>query len=498
MKKIIRLSLFVFIVSFGFYSCTKEETGLENEESRNVGKLSFGSVLSDLANRKSITKQVEDVYEIPECSSDSPLYVRVALKVKNENDIWEWFKNSNENKIEIEVNPNGSDMDEDGTLDAWFTQESSDLELEEGLYSLEYFAVASAPGNDPADIIYMAPRRPQGELDYTETIQYHNFVKKPLPITVKIRPGVKYYQPVEVLCYEEHYAFAFGYLFFDFNSTALEYLCVFGNVCDESQQHLPASFKIKVWKESEAGDLLVVAQNSRKSFTDDNGTHYYADALCFPLPKLKQTESFYAKIWLVEDDTETLIREGNFDSYNLSQIYRAEQEHYYYHFREGCCDTEDEVALLNDLTQNEGECEEEPQDPEEPEDCGVCDDEDDDGKVNELKLKYIGQNSITLTVMNKITGNNEAIIENITVIDGDIIDIPAEWNHDGHGNIIGNNLEFLIDGQTNEFIHVSCSEVLFLGKKTSLEGSEKSTENGNFEINYIKTSRGGECPLPPE
>ena len=420
------------------------------------------------------------------------MYVRVALKVKNENGLWEWFKNSNNDKIEIEVNPNGSDLDEDGQLDAWFTQESSDLELEQGEYSLEYFAVASASGNDPADIIYMAPRRPQGELDYTETIQYHNFVKKPLPITVKIRPGVKYYQPVEVLCYEEHYAFAFGYLFFDFEATNLIYLCTYGNECQDDQKHIPAQFEMKVWNgDSNNGDLLIIAKNERKSFQDENGSHYYADALCFPLPEIEQ---YYAKIWLIEEESKTLIREGSFSAPELANIYEEEQEHYYYHFREGCCEVEDEYALLTDLTDNEGDCE---IDPQEPEDCGVCDDENDDGKVNALSFRYTGQNEITLTVTNKIQGTTETLIDNETINNNDIIEIPAEWEQQGHGNIIGNNLEFIIQDQSDEHIHVSCSEVLFLGKKSSLDGTNNE-ENGSFEITYIKTSKGGECPLPPE
>ncbi|MBO2544759.1 hypothetical protein J0871_10070 [Salegentibacter sp. BDJ18] len=460
MKKIIRFSLGIILILFCVVSCTKEEVGKELEESHAVGKLSFGSVLSDLANRNQLNKQTSsDSYDIPQCSNENPLFVRVAIKVKDESDNWVWYKNSHQDKIEIQVNPNGTDLDNDGNSDAWFTQESADLELEEGEYSIEYFAVATAAGNDEADIIYMAPRIPDGDLDYTQSIQYHNFVDNPLPIQVKIRPGVKYYQPVEVLCYEEHYAFAFGYLFFDFNTTNLIYLCTYGNVCDEDQKHMPAQFKMKVWKDSNEADLLVVAQNERKTFSDENGTHYYTDALCFPLPEI---EEYYAKIWIVEDETEILIREGSFNAEDLANIYQEEQQHYYYHFREACCDEADNFDLLDDLTENEGECEEEPQDPEEPEDCVPCDN-DEGGKIKELTVKYLGDDAINLVVTHNGPDSPYEIFNGDVNKDEEIL-LPGEATNGGHPiPSIWTELKFTISDISYN-LHTSCSEPFYPGQ----------------------------------
>lgn len=477
MRNYLHSGMVLILSVFLLFSCSKEEVGKEVEEFSMVGKLSFGSVLSDLANRSQLNKQ-NDFYEIPQCSADDPLYVRVALKVQNASGNWVWYKNSNQNKIEIEVNPNGTDLDNDGDLDAWFTQESADLELEEARYSLEYFAVASASGNDPADIIYMAPRKPQGELDYSETIQYHNFVKDPLPLQFKIRPGVKYYQPVEVLCYEEQYAFAFGYLFFDFNSTNLIYLCTFGNVCDENQKHLPAQFIMKVWKDANEQELLVVAQNERKSFIDDNNnTQYYADALCFPLPELEQ---YFAKIWLVEGENETLIREGSFDATNLSEIYREEQEHYYYHFREGCCGTEDEYALLTDLTQNEEECEETPP---VDEDCGEC-----EGKISTLTYEYSGADNTQIKVSQKTPGNNSIEIFNEILNNGDEFTIVGEFSQNqNQPNSLWTEI-YITEGNSQAItMHTSCSDPEIAPGYTI----------GNFKIISGESTGGGLlCPVP--
>jgi hypothetical protein len=397
------------------------------------------------------------------------------------NDQWIWFKSSNTNKIEIEVNPNGTDLDGDGDLDAWFTKESADLELEEGEYRIEYFAVATASGNDQDDIIYMAPRIPDEDVDYSQSVQYHNFVNKPLPIDVKIRPGVKYYQPVEVLCYEEHYAFAFGYLFFDFNVSNLIYLCTYGNVCDEDQKHIPAQFKMKVWKDSSEGDLLVVAQNERKSFNDDNGTHYYADALCFPLPQLGEGKKFYSKIWLIDGETETLIREGSFNAADLSEIYREEQEHYYYHFREGCCDIEAEYPLLNDLTENGEDCDEEPQDPEEPE-CNDC-----EGKISKLTFRYSGIDNTQIIVVQKAGGNNSSIeIFNEQVDNGDEFTIEGEFSqNENQPNSLWTEV-YITEGQNSAItIHTSCSDPNVVPGYVI----------GNFQIISGESTEGGEiCP----
>lgn len=457
MKNFVRCGGIILLALLFVTSCTKEEVGKELEDTQNVGKLSFGSVLSDLANRNNLNKDaVSDSYGIPECSEEAPLYVRVAIKVKD-GDNWVWYQNSNIDKIEIEVNPNGADLDDDGDLDAWFTQESADLELEEGEYSIEYFAVAKSEGNDPEDVIYMAPRIPEGEIDYNQTIQYHNFVNQPLPIKLKIRPGVKYYQPIEVLCYEEHYAFAFGYLFFDFTSSSLIYLCTYGNVCDEDQKHMPAQFKIKVWRDSNEGDLLVVAQNERKSFNDDSGTHYYADALCFPLPQLRDGEEFYSKIWLVEGETETLIREGNFNAAGLSEIYREEQEHYYYHFREACCEEADNYELLEDLTDNEEECEEEPQDP--PVDCVPCNN-DQGGKIKEITVKYLGDATLNLVVTHNGPGSPYEIF-NDEVSPNDEILLTGEATTNGNSvPSVWTEMNFVLSEVTYN-LHTSCSEPLF-------------------------------------
>ena len=473
MRKFLHLSFFTFLIVLSFGSCTTEEEGEETQPNNEVGKLSFGSFLNDFVTKEYLFKTNQQGYSIPQCSDEAPLFVYVALKSFNGDD-WVWYKNSNEEKIKIEVNPNGSDLDGDGVLDAWFTNESADLELQEGKYRIEYFAVAS--GDNPVDIIYMAPRVPDDNLTIDQNIQYHNFVENPLPIDVTIRPGVKYYQPVEVLCYEEHFAFAFGYLFFDFNSTRLMYLCTFGNECSEDEKHMPARFKMKVWKDATLEVLLVVAQNERKSYSDGSGTHYYAEALCFPLPVIGENEEYFAKIWLVEGDNESLIREGSFGPDDLIQIYRQEQEHYYYHFREACCEEADNYSLLNDITANEEVCEEEPQDPE----CNDC-----DGKISKLTFLFSGENNTSITVEQSKSGNGRIQIFSQVLDNGEIFTVEGQYSKGQQPNSLWT--EIYIKEGTHEIIqiHTSCSD----------EDVVPGYTIGNFKILSGESANGGLlCP----
>ena len=476
MKKFIYASFLTTIFFLVFNSCTKEEVALEKTNQKEMGVLSFGGVLNDLGEKGSLNKGSEEVQDIPHCSTDAPLFVYVSLKVLN-GDTWEWFKNSNEEKIVIQVNPNGSDLDGDGVFDAWFTQESADLELEEGKYRLEYFAVASEE-----EIIYMAPRVPEENLNHNQNIQYFNYVDRPLPLEITIIPGVKYYQPVEVLCFEEHYAFAFGYLFFDFNKSPLIYLCTYGNVCDEEGRHIPAQFKMKVWKDINQNDLLVVAQNERKIFNDESGTHYYADALCFPLPKLEDSDVYYAKIWLLEDDDEILIRKGSFNANELAQIFNEEQEYYYYHFREACCEEGDNFELLDDITENEEACEEEPQDPE----CVVCDN-DQGGKIKQITVKYIGDSTIDLMVNHNGPGGSSYQIFNGEVSTSQNLLLQGQASNNGNPvPSVWTEMQFMISGTTYD-LHTSCSEPLYPGQIFG---------NGLFEvISAINVSNQSICVI---
>ncbi len=461
-----RALFFGILLIFLSSSCSKEDdtnSKLPGNVGESKGILSFGGLLENFEDNNFKTV-FEEFAKIPQCSDELPKYVRVAVRDLSDNS-WVAGRDGVNSFIEIEVNPNGSDTNGDNVLDAWFTKESEDLELNAGSYSIEYFAVLDGNGDD-ANIIYLAPRKD----DNYGPISFQNYVNKPLPIKVDIMSGEKHYAPVEVLCYDEQLAIAFGYLFFDFTNPNFIYICSFGNICDDLGRHSPAHFRLKVWKFDENGDynaanLLVDEENTIKSIIDDDEVErFYGDLICIPLPDGPGEDKFYGQIYLIEDDqTQTLIREGSFtDTTILENLYK-EEKFSLYHFRDNCCGQEDNFPLLTDLTTT---------DCEEPE-CQIC-----DGELTKLDLKYTGAGSQDVLVK-----SGETVLFDGAAYTNDVI----ELNKNGTLSTLGNEIKIYINQVLYRKITTDCSTAVGPGLLV-----------GDFEIVAGESLNGGKlCPIPP-
>jgi len=458
------LFLGLFVI-FQIISCSKEDTSesrLPGEDQQPKGILSFGSLLGNFGedNFKTV---FDEVVDIPQCSEENPKYIRVAIKNASDNS-WVAGKDGINSFIEIEVNPNGSDTNNDQILDSWFTKESQDLELDAGVYTIEYFAVLD--GNGPnAEIIYLAPRKD----DNYGPISFQNYVNNPLPVEVNILSGEKHYAPVEVLCYDKQLAIAFGYLFFDFTNPNFIYLCSFGNICDDLGRHSPANFSQVIWKFDENGvydatNLLADQYNSINSIIDDDEVErFYGDLICIPLPDQPGEDKFFGRIYLIEDNSsETLIREGSFTDTDILQNLYAEEKFSLYHFRENCCDSQDNFPLLQDLTTENCDVV-----------CTPC-----EGGVSELSLKYLHLNSQQVL----ITSNETILFEGIADFENII-----ELNVNGPLNFLGAEIKIYINETLYKTINTSCTEAIGPGFLS-----------GYFEVVSGKSVLGGElCPVPP-
>jgi hypothetical protein len=233
--------------------------------------------------------------------------------------------------IEIPVIPNGSG--------GWMTKESSDLELPEGMYSLEYFAVLDAGNN----ILWIAPR----ENDEYGPANFAAFVNDALPIDINLRVGVKKYIDVEVLCYDERFADEFGYLFFDFTVVDTITLCIFGNYCNEIGRHFPAQFSVEAWMYS--GDPQNPKGEALTNEALENLTGFYQDPieayakpLCIVLPDRDGEDSYYIEINILDfvgvyDAPEGLQQTLIITDAEILALYNN-GTNTYYHFREGCED----------------------------------------------------------------------------------------------------------------------------------------------------------------
>lgn len=462
-----RVLLFGLILLFQLTSCSKEDTSSVNypdKDKEAKGSLSFGSLLENF-DKDNFKTVLGDLATIPKCSDALPKFIRVAVKDLDDNS-WVAGKDGINSFIEIEVNPNGSDTNGDNVLDAWFTKESEDLELDAGTYSIEYFAVLDGNGTD-AKIIYLAPRKD----DNYGPISFQNYVNKPLPLEVNIMSGEKHYTPVEVLCYDEQLAIAFGYLFFDFTNPNFIYICSFGNICDDIGRHSPAHFRLVIWKFDENGNynasnLLVDEKNTINSIIDDDEVErFYGDLICIPLPDGPGEDKFFGKIFLIEDDqTQALIREGSFTDTKILENLYQEENFSLYHFRDNCCGKEDNFSLLSDLTQTTS-CDE-------PE-CQPC-----DGEVKKLDLEFLGTNS-----QNVIIKTGETILFDAFVNPNDILEI----NKDGVLSSLGNEIKIYLDKILYRIISSNCDTAIGLGQ---LEG--------DFKIIAGESTNGGElCPVAP-
>ncbi len=355
---------YVASLAMVFTSCSKEDNpdSPDGPAGDEMAVLGFNAMLQDF-NRQMLTKQQEpDLGSInnglPVCSDEpNPDRVRVMLE-RDVDGVWVPVEDPSDGDYKIEV-----PVRYDSNSETWITDEGDDdeLELEEGTYRIAYFAVMEGENK-----IYIAPR----ENDDYGPAAYENFVSDALPSEpFLLQKGVKKYIDVEVLCYDDHYVYRYGYLFFDFEEVDILYLCLFGNVCDEDGRHTPAKFRFDVWNYSGStldpkGSILYSDTNSWGTY--ENGDAY-AEPLCVQLPdRPGETDQYYGELWLVDDDGNIInegdgpIRLGVFDEEDVANQtwagYEVDETNgdstsNYYHFREGDCMNQDDSdpCLFKDI-----------------------------------------------------------------------------------------------------------------------------------------------------
>lgn len=329
-----RLQLSILaMMAFLFTSCSKDETGVAPPDS-DKASLSFTTVLNDLVSNKAALKQAMD--EIPACSDDAPVYVAVVLT--GEENI-----GSTDDPLIVSVNPEPANYDDDPE-EEYFTNESTDLELVPGEYTLEYFAVYNGDPADGGQVIWVAPRI-DGDLS--------DFVDAPLPQTFDLGAGAKKYLDVEVLCFDDRLVNEYGYLFFDLETTQAIEFCVFGNFCDEDGRHYPAEFSVSVWnwENGEAGDLI--HSGLENSVTMNTDGDWAGTTVCMALPDTAGDDEYYFEITLQDsgayDAEETLIRSGVISDDEVRELFGDGDEVEYYHFREGNCENGDSQDFFEDV-----------------------------------------------------------------------------------------------------------------------------------------------------
>lgn len=325
MKKFNFFAMLVAGLLLIFTSCSKDEVTRDTTDSE-MAVLSFGAVLNDLVqNRMSIKQQM---MVPPECSDAPPSYVEVVLSGTTQ-------VGSIEDPIIVNINPTPGDFDDDG-VDEYFTVESSDLELEAGTYTLEFFAVYDADDN----LIWLAPYEGGGLDAWVNN----------LPFEFDLGAGTKKYLDVDVLCYDDRLVNEYGYLFFDLdNNEAIEF-CMFGNFCDETGRHFVAEYEVDVWYgTNDSGEVLYTNVGNTPQ-TNELG-EIYSNPVCFALPDREGEDNYYFEISMDGQ----VIRSGTITDGDVRDLFDGDDSVDYYHFRAGDCSNDDTPDLFNEDTSEPGE-----------------------------------------------------------------------------------------------------------------------------------------------
>ncbi len=310
--------MYMAVLAMLMTACSKDEIDSIPADDPEMATLNFGVVLNDLMDQQSLTRQA---MTFPDCSDQVPSYVHVVLSGTTDLGTYE-------DPIEVGVNPTPGDYDDDGT-EEYFTVESSDLELEAGPYSLDYFAVYDEDDN----LIWLAP---YGESDYID------WVSTALPMDFDLGEGTKKYLDVEVLCFDDRTVNEFGYLFFDLHPNQAIEFCIFGNYCDDDGRHYPAEYSVNIWSgNDDTGDILYT--DLQNTVEMDNNGDYSGSTICVALPDVggeDTVDHYYVEITLRNSDaygdvTEEVIRSFTLTDVQVRTLFDGEDALDYWHFREG-------------------------------------------------------------------------------------------------------------------------------------------------------------------
>ena len=321
----------VTVVALMFASCSKEETAPLNDTEK--ASLSFGTLLNGMVNNKAALKQQ---MEMPDCSDGTPMFVEVVLTGPED-------VGTMDEPLVVAINPTPGDFDGDSEAE-WFTEESTELELTPGSYSLEFFAVYDGnPDDAGSTMMWVAPMTGGSLADW---------VDNPLPMDIELGAGAKKYVDVEVLCFDDRMVNEYGYLFFDIDTSEAIEFCVFGNFCPPSGRHYPAAYSVDVWMSNDGvrGELLHSDLTAEVAL-DENGD-YAASPVCMALPDTEGSDQYYFEITLMSTDAygdveEEIVRSGVVTDDEVRSLFDGEGNLDYYHFRVGC-EGDDSPPILDD------------------------------------------------------------------------------------------------------------------------------------------------------
>ena len=336
MKMIKSYMAYFVVLTLLMTSCSKEETSPDvTEPSSETAVLSFGAVLNDLTNRE---MQKGHFGQVPDCDDDAtPTTARLTISygdVRETIDVDILFDGENyftdysaDLEIPVSVNNNDDNTDDFTTV------------------TLEEFEVYDGDPDNMDNLIWIAPIK----TEQFPNADFSGYVDNPLPFDITVRPGVKKYVDVEVLCFDRRMVNQYGYLFFDIENKELIELCLFGNFCTPDGRHYTANYSVDVYLTDGQGNLgTQLYDNVQPNYGDNVDGDSAADPLCLVLPDdLDAEDNYYVEITLLDgndyDSAEsgTIVKTLNINDVGVRAFFNSDnitQE--YAHFFVNC-DQED-------------------------------------------------------------------------------------------------------------------------------------------------------------
>ncbi|MDT0677421.1 hypothetical protein [Autumnicola musiva] len=302
----------IIILASALISCSSEE---KIEDSSNKVAISFKTILQNVTNNRAAVKQL--VSDVPECSAEEPATAVVVLALNGQN------------LDPVTINILSDDPDGDGNFE-YYSDYSSDLELEPGEYTLEEFVVYDAQG----EIVWVAPRQENG------TGIFDDYIDNALPVSIDLSAGTKKYIDVEVLCYDDRLANQYGYTFFVLTPDRVYDLCFFANFCLNNEVYM-ADYSLELYYVREGQEDIQLYPKNDGPVTPVTGQNdegeYYTEPLCvkIPAPQFGEADDedyLYFKITILDwpdnygdiEDGE-IIQEG-YINWDLIEILRDTDE----------------------------------------------------------------------------------------------------------------------------------------------------------------------------
>ena len=257
MKKLFNTFLVMIIVCAS--ACSKQDdTG---SDSLVVATLSLDAVFNDIAASSGDVNYI--LNKKPSCLDSSPAYVAVVLSGTKS------IGSLNKPFI-IPVDPARKGNSKMGKLRGG---DGTELELEPGTYSLDYFVVYDGdPAKKETNLLWIAP---------TKESEFSSYVEGPLPLKIDLGAGTKKNLKVDVLCANP----VSDEILTDFALSPVELIdvCFFINYCSPAGRHYSANYTLNLWLgDSNEGELLYSNESPETGLNEDGD--FYADPLCLKVP----------------------------------------------------------------------------------------------------------------------------------------------------------------------------------------------------------------------